>query len=261
MATLQTNFLSMRLGMQTNVTVFVPSTVPGPDIKGKTNDELYPRDEKFKTLWLLGTEYGDDSEMLKYSNIVQLAEKYRFAVVFPCTYERLYSNDPKGQKFTNYIFDELFIVCTSLFNLSVKREDNYIAGVNFGAYGAAKCAMSAPEVYSKLMMIGGVYEKNLKAGYIEAMRKSMADNGVIPHKALEWADDADAELTLKNEELKPLVWTGYTDKAVLASYSAKAPENLKADGFDVTAVSYEGEDDWSFRNKALADAVKWMMEA
>ena len=66
MATLQTNFLSMRLGMQTNVTVFLPSTMPGPSIAGKTNKELYPRGEKFKTLWLLGTEYGDDSELLKY---------------------------------------------------------------------------------------------------------------------------------------------------------------------------------------------------
>lgn len=260
MATLQTNFLSMRLGMQTNVTVFLPSTMPGPDIAGKTNAELYPRNEKFKTLWLLGTEYGDDSELLKYSNIISLAEKYRFAVVFPCVYERLYSNDPKGQKFTDFIFDELFKVCTCLFSLSTKREDNFIGGISFGAYGAAKCALAAPDIYSKLIMINGVYEKNIKTGYIKALTDKMAADGVIPHHALEWADDQDAELILKGEGEKPLVWTAYTDKAALSSYSRNAAANLKADGFDAAEKIYSDDDDWTFRNKALADAAAWMME-
>lgn len=260
MATLQTNFLSMRLGMQTNVTVFLPSTMPGPAIAGKTNKELYPRGEKFKTLWLLGTEYGDDSELLKYSNIISLAEKYRFAVVFPCVYERLYSNDPKGQKFTDYIFDELFKVCTCLFSLSDKREDNYIGGISFGAYGAAKCAFAAPDVYSKLIMINGVYEKNIKAGYIKALTDKMIADGVIPHHALEWADDIDAELLLKGEGEKPSVWTGYSEKYALASYSKNAAANLKADGFKTEEKVYSDEDDWSLKNKALEDAAAWMME-
>ena len=260
MATLQTNFLSMKLGMQTNVTVFFPSTKPGPDIAGKSNAQLYPRNVKYKTLWLLGTEYGDDSELLKYSNIITLAEKYNFAVVFPCTYERLYSNDPKGQKFTAYIFDELFKVCTCLFPISTKREDNFIGGISLGAYGAAKCAFAASDIYSKLILINGVYEKNINAGYIKALCQNMAADGVVPHKALEWADDADAELTLANKEYMPKVWTGYADKAALASFAKSAPDNLKKDGFDVSENVYQGADDWEFRNKALADAVEWMME-
>ena len=58
MATLQMNFLSMSLGMQTNVTVFLPGFSPSPASAGKPYAEIYPRGERFRTLWLLGTETG-----------------------------------------------------------------------------------------------------------------------------------------------------------------------------------------------------------
>ena len=112
MATLQMNFLSMKLGIQTNVTVFLPSFVPSPDAAGKTNAELYPVGERFRTLWLLGTACGDDGEWLRESGVLRLVRKYRLALVFPSTYEKLYSGDPKGQKFTEAISEELYAVCT-----------------------------------------------------------------------------------------------------------------------------------------------------
>ena len=62
MATLQMNFLSMKLGMQTNVSVFLPGFVPSPDAAGKSNAALYPVDERFRTLWLLGSTCGDDGQ-------------------------------------------------------------------------------------------------------------------------------------------------------------------------------------------------------
>ena len=73
MATLQMNFLSMKLGMQTNVSVFIPAKKSG------------------RTLWLLADETGDDSQWLRESAITRVAEKYGFAVVFPCPFEKLYS--------------------------------------------------------------------------------------------------------------------------------------------------------------------------
>ena len=62
MATLQMNILSFTWGMQANFSVFLPSLVPTKDNAKETYEEIYPRDVRFKTLWLIGSEYGDDSE-------------------------------------------------------------------------------------------------------------------------------------------------------------------------------------------------------
>ena len=162
MATLQMNFLSMKLGMQTNVSVFLPSFVPSADAAGKTDAEIYPQGKKFPAVWLLADETGDDSQWLRLSNAADLAQKYGFAVVMPCPYEKLYSEESPGQKFTSYITEELWAICTGMFPISPKREDNIAAGAGLGAYGALKCALTAPDKFGSAVLIGGAYEDGIK---------------------------------------------------------------------------------------------------
>ncbi|MBR2843221.1 MAG: hypothetical protein IKF06_08100, partial [Lachnospiraceae bacterium] len=113
MATLQMNFLSFTWGMQANFSVFLPSLVPTKDYAKESYEEIYPRDVRFKTLWLIGSEYGDDSEFLRNSGIARYAQEHNLAVVMPCTNNKLYSEDPKGQKFIRHITEELWTVATS----------------------------------------------------------------------------------------------------------------------------------------------------
>ena len=256
MATIQMNFLATRLGLQENVTVFIPSIAPGQDTAGKSYSELYPMGKKFKTLWLLGDEYGDDSTILNYSGILRIAEKYGFAVVFPCTYEKLYSNDPIGQKFTDSICEELFGVCTGTFPLSRKREDNIIGGFSLGAYGALKCALTAPEHYGAVVMMGGAYEKDIRNGYFKALKAKMKADDSEPHQEMEWAEENDADLTAEGKEL-PKVLVINALQAPLSAFTARAAENLKADGFEVSEIIRDAKDDWYFRDSALEDAFAW----
>ena len=247
MATLQMNFLSMKLGMQTNVSVFIPAKKSG------------------RTLWLLADETGDDSQWLRESAITRVAEKYGFAVVFPCPFEKLYSEENPGQKFTSYITEELWAVCTGMFQLSQKREDNFIAGASLGAYGALKCALTAPEKYSKVVMLGGAFEEDIKGGYLEAVKKQMAEAGLVPPLALDDAPADDAELLPKAAAAKaegkalPKLWIGYAGASPLACYAGRAAVNLSAQGFELaSSMEYEGPDDWGFRDLALKDAAAWL---
>ena len=256
MATLQMNFLSMKLGMQTNVTVFLPGYVPSPENAGKTDAELYPVGERFRTLWLLGTACGDDGEWLRESGVLRLAEKHRIALVFPCVYEKLYSDDPKGQKFSEAIADELYAVCTGMFPLSRHREDNLIGGAQLGAYGALKCALARPEKFGGVVMLGGAYERGIREGYFSALNAELARCGMTPHCELDDAGEAGAELLPKPGAPLPDVWLARAGGDPLADYARRAAENLRADGFRVLAERvYEGPDDWDFRDKAIADAL------
>lgn len=256
MATLQMNFLSMKLGMQTNVTVFLPGFVPSPDAAGMTDAALYPRGERFPTLWLLGTERGDDGEWLRETGILRIAERHRMAVVFPCVYEKLYSEDPKSQKFTGAIAEELYAVCTGMFPLSRACGDNIIGGASLGAYGALKCALARPDRFGSVVMLGGAYEKNIADGYFAALNREAVRCGLPPYCALDDALPGDAELTPKPGEPLPAVWLGWADSAPLSPFARRAAENLAADGFPLLAQrAYEGPDGWDFREKALADAL------
>lgn len=256
MATLQMNFLSMKLGMQTNVSVFLPGDAPSAQDAGKTNAERYPIGERFRTLWLLGTERGDDGEWLRESGILRLARKHRLAVVFPCVYEKLYSDDPRGQKFTEAIADELYAVCTGMFPLSRRREDNWIGGASLGAYGALKCALARPERFGGVIMLGGAYEDNIQDGYFAALNAELARCGMTAHCGLDDAAPDGAELTAVPNAPKPSVWIGWAAASPLAEYARRASDHLALDGFPVLARrEFPGSDGWDFRDVALAEAL------
>ena len=260
MATIQMNFLSMRLGMQTNLSVFLPSLKPGPDTAGKSYGELYPRDERFPTLWLLPTEYGDDGEYLRRSAVLRLAEKARLAVVMPCGYEKLYSDDPRGQKFTDYITEELWTLCTGTFPLSPRREDAFIGGASLGAYGALKCALAAPDRFSRAVLLGGAYEPDMKGVYLADLAREMARNGAVPHCALDDAPAEDAELTPIPGAPLPEVWMAWAAGSPLADYARRGEANLRSDGFAVTGRELPGAEDWDFRDQALRLAFRYLAE-
>lgn len=254
MATLQMNILSMRLGMQSNFTVILPSFRPGIDA-GKELSELYPRDVRFRTLWLLPSEYGDDLEGLHYTSIQRYADETGMAVVMPAPLNRMYSNDPTNQKFLDYITDELWSVCHGSFALSYAREDNYIGGFSLGAYGALKAALRNPDKYSKVFMIGGVFEEGIKEGYFRDINARIAEQGLIPHLPLDDALPGDEELPVPESAELPKAAVYYASEDSLAGYAKRAAENLKAAGFDVTCTEYPGKDDWDFRDEALKAAV------
>ena len=257
MATLQMNFLSMSLGMQTNVSVFLPGFSPSPASAGKTYAELYPRGERFRTLWLLGTETGDDGEWLRESGVLRLAERCRLAVVFPCGYEKLYSEEAKGQKFRSYITKELYAVCTGTFPLSRDRSDHIIGGASLGAYGALKCALAAPERFGSVIMLGGAYEKGIADGYFASLKAEMARNGLVPPCALDDASPDDAELLPAPGGEKPAVWLGWAADSPLAPYARRAADHLASDGFPLLERrEYACADDWDFRDAAMRDALR-----
>lgn len=262
MATLQMNILSLTLGMQMNFSVFLPSFVPARKNALKSYEELYPRGERFKTLWLLGTEYGDDAEILRNTGIARYAQEHNMAVVFPCGNNRLYSEDPKGQKYLRHITEELWTICTGTFALSQKREDNFISGVSLGAYAALKAALRNPDKYSKVILFGGVFQKDIKNTYFADLCGSIAADGLAPHFALDDAEEDDAELVCAAEAVKaagkelPRVSVSWREGAEFAPYAERAAENMKNFGFTVREKKYETQELWDFCDRAIRTELR-----
>ena len=61
-----------------------------------------------------------------------------------------YQDMYRGSAYRTFFTEELPMFITSVFPVSKKREDTYIAGFSMGGYGAWYLALSAPHLYAKL---------------------------------------------------------------------------------------------------------------
>lgn len=153
MAVIKMNFLSQMLGMQTNITICLPSASFADRMNGREN--VYVPGMKYQVLWLLHGGSGDDSDYVNFSNIVRYADDHKLAVVMPPDFNASYTDDPEGAKYYRFVTEELPQVCRTFFPLSDKREDNFIGGLSMGAMGTIKCALHHPEMYAAALCMSG----------------------------------------------------------------------------------------------------------
>lgn len=148
MALIQTTFMSYCLGKQTSVTVVLPISL--------TAGLKCGRKEKFQTLYLLHGMSDDNSNWLRYTTIEKMAEENKIAVVMPNADLSFYTDMAYGSNYYSYISNELPNVMRAMFPLSDKKEDNFIAGLSMGGYGAFKIAMKNPDNYEAAASLSGV---------------------------------------------------------------------------------------------------------
>ncbi|MBR6356815.1 MAG: alpha/beta hydrolase-fold protein [Lachnospiraceae bacterium] len=143
------NFLSRELGLHTKVNVILPTGRP-------MKAEKKPRC-KYQVLWLLHGGSDDENDFVLNTNIARYADENCIAVVIPEDHDAFYTDGfiaNHGRYFT-YTTEELVRMCRSIFPLSEKREDNFVAGNSMGSGGAMKCAMLHPELYGAALMLSG----------------------------------------------------------------------------------------------------------
>lgn len=144
------SFNSKAVGGSSSVSIILPI--------GTKYEDTIAAGEKFQTLWLLHGGGGSSSEWARMTDIERLAINHKIAVVMPEVGSNFYSDMPDGPQYFTYVADELPNFLRKHFPLSEKREDNFVAGLSMGGFGAAKCAFNYPERYGAvgLMSTGPV---------------------------------------------------------------------------------------------------------
>lgn len=156
MAVIRMNFLSQAIGMQTNVTICLPTFSFADTMQGRK--EVYVPGMKYQVLYLLHGGLGDDSDYLHFTNITRYADEHKLAVVMPADYNMGYEDNEKG-KFMTYVAEELPKMCQAMFPISARREDNFIGGLSMGSMGAQKIAVKYPEQYAAVLaMSAGAFD-------------------------------------------------------------------------------------------------------
>ena len=154
MALLQCKLFSKALFRSVNVNVCLPTPDSNNDFFDSANRFPQPG-EKFQTLGLLHGISADESDWQRFSSVERYAQGKNVAVVMPDGYNSLYVDNPWGGNYFTYLTEELPAILRSLLPLSPKREDNFIAGLSMGGYGAFRAALLKPECYAAAASLSG----------------------------------------------------------------------------------------------------------
>ena len=147
MALIQFEAFSDVLGKAFTAHIALPETARGP----------------FPVLWLLHGAGDNGSGWLRHTAIERLATRRDLALVAPTAGMSMYEDMAHGQRYFTHIADELPKMLRCLLPLSDKREDNFIAGLSMGGYGALRLALRYPGRYAAAASISGCVE--MERGY------------------------------------------------------------------------------------------------
>jgi putative tributyrin esterase len=248
---LQMNFYSKELGKATGVNVIIP-------------DKCRNSTEPYKTLWLLHGLTDDHTAWMRFSSIERYANEWGIAVVMPGVDRSWYTNTAYGVNYFNFVAKELPEVCRGLFiGMSAKREDNIVAGLSMGGYGALKLALSCPEQYGACISLSGSLDVTRK-GRTYNLEEWKSIFGYQIESALDLAGgehDLFFLSTKNKEEGKPFpklyLWCGLEDTLIdINRLFDKHLENLCVEH---VYKESEGNHYWKWWDLHIQDGVKYVL--
>jgi len=145
MALFHVNFFSDVLGLSVAMDVILPQPAPG-ERRGE---------QKLPVLWLLHGLSDDHTIWQRRTSIERYVEPLNLAVVMPAVDRSFYTDMAHGNRYWSYISEELPTLARSFFPLSARREDNFVAGLSMGGYGAFKLALRHPTRYAAAASLSG----------------------------------------------------------------------------------------------------------
>ena len=152
MALAHVNFFSEVLGLCCQADVILPQKLQGIGQEGANREGEVP------VLWLLHGASDDHTIWQRRTSIERYAAPLGLAVVMPAVQLSFYTNMEYGGRYFDYVTEELPAIMREFFHFSPRREDNFVAGLSMGGYGAFKCALTKPEQYAAAASLSGALD-------------------------------------------------------------------------------------------------------
>ncbi len=219
---------------------------------------LIPKKEgEYKTLFLLHGLSDDHTAWLRYTAIELYANAGGFAVVMPNADRSFYTDMARGDRFFEYVTNELPSVMRSFFKgMSAAREKNFIAGLSMGGYGAFKAALTYPERYAAACSLSGaldlpfvIREYGLETR--DFFENIFGDPDAVegsPHDLLHLLEKAAAE----QKNLPQLFLSCGSEDRILPC-SRRFKEKAETLGVHVGYTEAPGNHNWIFWNRHIRD--------
>jgi S-formylglutathione hydrolase FrmB len=151
--------------MSTSITVILPQETRAQiGMTGTVGGEEPP------VLYLLHGLSDDDTTWTRRTSIERYVAPLGLAVVMPQVQRSFYCDEAHGNDYWTFLSEELPAVVGSLFRVSSRPSDTFVAGLSMGGYGALKWALRHPSRFAAAASLSGALD------VVELQRKGRSDN-------------------------------------------------------------------------------------
>ncbi|MCI8553869.1 MAG: esterase family protein [Clostridiales bacterium] len=244
MAIFDGNIFSETLGMTASLTVVLPERSPHVDSEGN-----------MPVLTLLHGLSDNRSSWIRRTRVDLYAELAGLAVVVPEVQRSFYADMTYGLNYYTYIAEELPDICRRMFRLSAQRENNFVAGLSMGGYGALKLAFRHPERYAAAASFSGVANIQNRIAILPEREQIAVCNGKP-------ADDCDLfELAkgLKDRGPVPRLYITCGSSDFMVEDNRDFHRHLESLNIAHTYEEWEGVHDWFFWDASIQKTIPFLL--
>jgi len=216
-------------------------------------------------LYLLHGHADDHTAWQRFTSIERYVENLNLVVVMPAVHLSFYNDMAHGGKYWQFISEEVPTLVRDMFSLSSKREDNFVAGLSMGGYGAFKMALTHPERFAAGASLSGALdiravvdpnsERNDKV-WLEEMRTVFGDLGKVPgskHDLFTLAKKA------SRGSVKPRLYQCCGTEDELLPDNIHFRDIVRKLPLDLTYEEGPGEHNWAYWDEMIQNVLRWMI--
>ena len=251
------NFFSETLGLRSTMHVLLPQRT--------VEDARNQRKPKYRTLYLLHGHSDDHTAWMRWSSIEKYAEGLNIAVVMPAVHLSFYTDMAYGPAYWQLISEEVPTLVRDMFALSADREDNFVAGLSMGGYGAFKLALAHPDRFAAAASLSGVVDISEvvrtkkqdplnKARLIE-MRNVFGDLGKVPGSKHDLF--ALAKKVAKGP-VKPRLYQCCGTEDFLIADNRRFRDAIRKLPLDLIYEEGPGTHEWGYWDQMIQNVLAWM---
>jgi len=255
MALINCNFFSEVLGMSMSMNVILPQeTIGQVGVSNKTNEG------PFRCLYLLHGLSDNHSIWQRHTSIERYVASLGIAVVMPNVHRSFYTDMRHGYKYWTYISEEIPRLARSFFPLSDKREDNFVAGLSMGGYGAFKLALTCPDRFCAAASLSGALNMADRLDEIDEEDRSL----IYGHEAEVRGSENDllalAERAVHGRAQVPRLYQCCGTEDFLYDHNICFRDHALSLGLDLTYEESPGEHEWGYWDKQIQRVLEWMFQ-
>ncbi|MDR2750343.1 MAG: esterase family protein [Clostridiales bacterium] len=249
--------VSFTLGYPIEYHVFLPD----PDMSASF-EGIKKLEKPFPVMYLLHGAFDEASCWIRNACVERHAQENGLALVMASALNSFYTDMAHGRPYASFITQELPMMVKSVFPISDKPEETYIAGLSMGGYGALKLALSCPGKYAAAAsMSGAVIIESLlkmKSPYVsvEDLFGDKSDSIIGSSHDLRalLKESAEAGTTPRIYQCCGQEDMLYADNLVFRDYAKSLP------GLDITWEEGPGGHEWAFWDTYIRKIMRWAVK-